>query len=268
MILLARCCCPKMQKHVDSLGSYLYWTGSMRLFVEGYMDIALFTFMNLKHVEWDSEVAVNVASTLAASFLLVIIVVLPVAVLIYVACKRQAWNDEAFRERNEAILDGIDLERNETQWVGLLIPMAYFLRRLLMSLTLVFWAKFFWGQVAIQFLTSTALVILLGWFRPLDSAYANNMEILTEMATLCILYMVCCFSNYVPEPETRHLCGFAFIGILATFVAIHLVMLLYGAYMALRYCIRHRYYEGKRRKVNKANAVKRQAYLKKAGVKA
>lgn len=133
----------------------------------------------------------------------------------------------------------------------ILIPAAFFLRRLLMCLTLVFWSRFIWGQIAIQFLTSTALVILIGWYRPLDSAYANNMELLTEVATLWILYTVICFSNFILEPATRHLCGYGFIGVLALFVAIHLLVLVYSICKALKFYIRKRYYDRKKKQAMK-----------------
>lgn len=72
------------------------------------------------------------------------------------------------------------------------------------------------------------------------------MEILNEMTTLCILYMVMCFSDFVGEPATRHKCGYMFIGVLATFVVIHLLFLGASIYKALRHYVLHRYYEGKR----------------------
>ena len=121
-----------------------------------------------------------------------------------------------------------------------------------MSLTLVFWTNFIWGQIAIQFLTSTALVILLGWFQPLDSTFANRMELLNELTTMCILYMVMCFSDFVGDPATRHMCGFIFIGVLGTFLAIHVYFIAVSIYKALRHLIRDRYYKKKRQAAYRA----------------
>ena len=103
-----------MQKQADKLESMLYWNGSLRLFIEGYMDIAMATCLNLNLLEWDTDVAVNIASNLMTIFFFVIILVFPIAFLIYVSCKRQKWKDEAFAERHGTILDGVDLERKET----------------------------------------------------------------------------------------------------------------------------------------------------------
>ena len=47
---------------------------------------------------------------------------------------------------------------------------------------------------------STALLILIGWHRPLESNFANNMELLNEMTNVWILYAMMCFSDFVGEP--------------------------------------------------------------------
>lgn len=75
------------------------------------------------------------------------IILLPIALLIYFACNISRWNDEGFARRNGAFLDGVDLDLEFNQWIVLLVPLSYFLRRLIMSLTLVFWMDFFWGQI-------------------------------------------------------------------------------------------------------------------------
>ena len=117
----------------------------MRLFIEGYVDIVMATCLNLKHYEWNGDIAVNVSSHIMAIFFIVAVVALPVLLVIYFAYNIAKWNDEAFQARNGTLLDGVDLERKEFKWIVLLVPVTFFLRRLLMCLTLVFWYKFLWG---------------------------------------------------------------------------------------------------------------------------
>ena len=52
-----------------------------------------------------------------------------------------------------------------------------------------------------------ALIIFIGWHRPLDSRFANNMELFNEVTTLGSLYLVMCFTNFVWDPVTRSICG-------------------------------------------------------------
>ena len=144
MLIIARSC-PKLKKATQILGNYIYWNGSLRLMIEGYMDIVMATCLNLSHFEWNGDVAVNVTSHTVAVFFFVAAVVFPVCLIIYLACNMARWNDEAFQARNGTLLDGVNLERKEVKWIVLLVPASFFMRRLLMVMTLVFWTKFIWG---------------------------------------------------------------------------------------------------------------------------
>jgi len=46
---------------------------------------------------------------------------------------------------------------------SLLLMLTFFVRRAALSLTLIFWQEFFWGQIAIQYMISTLMIILLQW---------------------------------------------------------------------------------------------------------
>ena len=74
-------------------------------------------------------------------------------------------------------------------------------------------------------MTSMALIIFIGWHRPLDSHFANNMELFNEMTTLGSFYLVMCFTDFVGEPATRNICGWAFVGLLSFFLTVHLLFL-------------------------------------------
>ena len=141
--------CPKIEKVTDKLKYFLLWNGAMRLFTESYMQITMFTFLNLKEYEWDSDFTIVVLSDVLAIVSLVMVTLLPIALLIFFACNISKWSNEGFARRHGAFLDGADLDLEFNQWIVLLIPLSYFLRRLLMSLTLVFWIDFIWGQLFI-----------------------------------------------------------------------------------------------------------------------
>ena len=143
----------------------------------------------------------------------------------------------------------LDLNRKrlkESQWVILLMPAAFFWRRLFMSLSLVFVDTFFWGQIAIQLYTSTAMLILVGEIKPYKSKFTTGMEMFNECITLIILYMVMCFTQFVGDPSTRGLCGWGFIGVTSLFVAVHLTILICGSCCAVRLWCRRRDHEAKK----------------------
>ena len=90
------------------------------------------------------------------------------------------------------------------------------------------------------------MIILIGWHRPLDSNFANNMELLNELTTLWILYTVMCFSDFVGDPVMRNLVGWAFISILGVFLSIHLMFLFGNTCKSLYRSLRRCYYKHKR----------------------
>ena len=120
---------------------------------------------------------------------------------------------------------------------------------------LVFWLEFLWGQVAVQLMVSVSMMILLQWARPLDSALANNMETFNEVATLLVLYLLMCFSDFVASPETRNDCGKVFIALVAIYAIVHFAVLFSDIYTKIRLSIRKKYYNYRNRKLLKRYAM-------------
>ena len=113
----------------------------------------------------------------------------------------------------------------QSQWVILLVPLSYFLRRIAMCLCLVFWIEFFWGQIAVQIMATVFVIILLQWSRPLESNFATNMETFNEVITLLVIYLLMCFSDFVGDPTMRNECGKAFIAIVIFYALVHITLL-------------------------------------------
>ena len=141
--------CPKVKKVTDKLKNFLLWNGSIRFFIESYIQITLFTVLNLKAFEWDADWTLISLSHVLAIVSMAVVTLLPIALIIYYACNINKWWDEKFCESKGAFLEGTDLDRMFDQWIVLLVPLSYFLRRLFMSFTLVFWIDFLWGQLFI-----------------------------------------------------------------------------------------------------------------------
>lgn len=117
-----------------------------------------------------------------------------------------------------------------------------------MCVILVFYIDFFWGQVALQLMTCTVMIIILQWSNLLDSKFATNMETFNEVITLFILYHLMCFSDFVPEPETRAEMGRVFIGIMCFYCIVHLYFMFGDVIRKLWNKIRSKYYTRKRKK--------------------
>ena len=96
------------------------------------------------------------------------------------------------------------------------------------------------------------MLVFIGWHRPLQSNFANNMEILNEMTILFALYLVMCYTDFVGEPETRNICGWAFIGVISIFLSIHIIFLFGGACKSVYQGLRSCYYKKRRSEALKA----------------
>ena len=144
--------CQRVQTKRLKLKNYLFWSGTSRIFVESYADFSLFACLNVAFMEWpesgriQSVVASNVLSIIA----LVFCVAVPLVVAAY-AC---------FGRKFESYFQG---HRALNKIPSLLLMLTFFVRRVSLSLTLVFWQDFFWGQIAIQYMISTLMIILLQW---------------------------------------------------------------------------------------------------------
>jgi hypothetical protein len=89
----------------------------------------------------------------------------------------------------------------------------------------IFLGHFLWAQLAIQTMISLFMVSYILWFRPLESSFATKMEVMNEKTILLQMYMLMCFTDFVPEPETRNEIGIAYMGISVGNILIHLFFL-------------------------------------------
>ena len=122
--------------------------------------------------------------------------------------------------------------------------LTFFLRRLSLSLTLVFWQQFFWGQIFFQFMISTGLIILLQWFRPLKEKSANHWEIFNEYANLVFLLLLMLMSDYLLDLQIRQDLGTTYIVCVCLFVLTHVVAIAAGVFCSIRMRFRMCYYKG------------------------
>ena len=91
-------------------------------------------------------------------------------------------------------------------------------------------------------------MIYSGYFRPFESPFANTMDLLNETLTLMCSYSLIMFSEFVPSPETRSLCGWQLIGLVLITLVINLSVIIT---QGIKNCIRKCKLKAKRRKAKK-----------------
>ena len=131
-------------------------------------------------------------------------------------------------------MESANMTWEEGQWMILFFPAIYFIRRIALVMTAVFWSQFFWGQICCQYAISTALIIFLQWSRPLKSKFENNIETFNECTTLVALYLLMCFTDYVSSPVDRDMIGNYYIAAVLIFIGIHMFFMLAAIAHSLR----------------------------------
>ena len=194
--------------------------------MEAYLDFALFSMLNIASVQWpEGLIGVNISNYIAY-VLFGLVIAVPLLLCTIAIYKRKSWqDDEGFGNKYGAFLSGTRTDKPGHYIPVLIFSMVFFVRRLLLSLTLVFWMEFFWGQVALQFGLSTMLIIVIHWTRPLDSDFATRMETFNECTNMVVLYMLMLFSDFVDKPETRSQIGLLYIGVIICFALVHMVFI-------------------------------------------
>lgn len=91
------------------------------------------------------------------------------------------------------------IEQTGDEIASIFVMLLFFARRMTLSLTLVYWQEFFWGQVALQYMISTFMIILLQWYNPYEQNSAVNWETFNEYANLSFIIILMCMSDFIPD---------------------------------------------------------------------
>ena len=242
---------PKVRRVTTKISTYLYWNGLIRFIMEIYLDVGINAILNLQTFYWNTAFTALTFSNILAILFLVILGIAPIFLLIFYAINLVRWNDQEFQGKFNSFIQGTNTNFKKHQWLVLFIPFAFFLRRLLLICTVIFWEKFFWGQIAFQFGVSTMMIIFLQQVRPLESDFVTNMETFNEVSSLFILYLVMSFTDVV-DAEMRNMYGKCYIVLICLYIAVHLFFLLQESLYKLRLTIRRKLYERKVKKTRES----------------
>ena len=96
-----KCCCLKLFNLTSSwskkIHGLLFWSGTVRLYLELYLDVVLFSTLNLHHIFWQDEIfSVNFSNTLAIINVILFAAVVPIGVFMYVMLRRSRWQEQSF----------------------------------------------------------------------------------------------------------------------------------------------------------------------------
>ena len=107
----------------------------------------------------------------------------------------------------------------------IMVPIFFFAKRLCLVLILLGAGSYLWVQIAMLNSMAVASIIYVMWFMPFENKSMNYIEVMNEVTLLLLTYTLWCFTDFVPEAETRHLLGFVFIATSQGNVIVHLILM-------------------------------------------
>ena len=192
-------CCKRFSatKKVNSkIGSLLDTNSCLRFYTEVYLQCFIFALLNLRELDTESVILSVKVSNIASYVTVFAGVAIPLGFFLYYYRNRAEWREKEFQAKAFLLLDGAYIEYPDVYWPQLFFMVSFFIRRAMLAITLVFWYDFLLGQVAIQFMLLTFMIILIQWYHPRDCSYANTVETFNEITQLNIIVMLVCFSDF------------------------------------------------------------------------
>ena len=130
-------CLPKV---VTKFQHYLFWNGSIRLFIEVYLDMVLFSLFNLyeaqRTIQLDTE-AVFISFWVSIA-VMTICTCVPLILLVYFVKHRKNLRDTRLIAQTGTFIEGAKKKTASDSGPAVAIPMLFFTRSLVLALTLIY----------------------------------------------------------------------------------------------------------------------------------
>ena len=204
----------EVTQHPKFISNYngLFFGGSLRFLFEGYSELTISCSIGLLTMRWGSELGF---SELYCNYFTIImsiaVVALPIYILVFYCCRIDDLNDGNFAERFGTLYAGLKVHPKETERktrkrrkTTIFDPFMFVMRRLIfmaLSLLLMHLPVF---QLMATFYVCTGMVIYFLWFRPFEEIKVTMLEVMNEITTIAMLYVMLTFSDWVPSPEVRY----------------------------------------------------------------
>ena len=148
MLKLVHSMIPKMKARVTKLQNTIFWNGMIRLFMEAYLDFVLFSLLNIVEMQWPDNIGSIAISNYISILILTLCFMTPVFLIVFSCVNKDRWDDDDYSNKYSSFLQGTKSTKQNDYNAAVFVKAMFFLRRLALCLTLVFWPTFFWGQVA------------------------------------------------------------------------------------------------------------------------
>ena len=188
------------RRKAESMKNNLFWNGTILFIVEAYLDIMVCCLINIASIRNPIK-TFGAAISIGLSILLIIgCLAVPVITAFYLRPRFGQLNDSDMKERFGSIYEMINLESSNS---AIIWPIVFCIRRAIFAVAVVFTKNPVLQLMAFTYPT-LAVVIILGYTHPLESQYANRVEMYDSVTVLLLSYCLFCFTEFVPDPNIRY----------------------------------------------------------------
>ena len=198
LIFLWSSCCTRF---IDRLLKRLFFNSYIRFWLEAYLELSLSSFIRFKSFNFDN--GSEIFHSIFSSVLLLLLLASLTFSLIFLQVRYPTLAYEKTKEKFGDLYLGLKTSSR----CSLLTPFLFMLRRTLYAAILVYWVERPYFQIQFMILHSSLVMIYVGYFRPFESNFSSNLELMNETLTLMCTYSLVMFSAFVPDPATRYECG-------------------------------------------------------------
>ena len=107
-----------------------------------------------------------VASNWLSGIFLAHCILVPIFITIYYNLNSQKINDKDFNDKVGSFVEGANRKK---RWQALILPLSFFVKCIVLCVSLVFIENVVWGQLFCNFAISTANLILIAYLKPYDT---------------------------------------------------------------------------------------------------
>lgn len=200
VFLFSRCCNCCMPALTWTL-SFLMWNTLLRFFLEGYLELSIDTFIDIRFFEISADdTAHHYVSHVLTMVILLYLLVLPffIAIFLYKHSIEELEEQETV-DKYGSVYEGLKVKRKQ----GLSYYVTFTVRRFFFAATLVFAVEMPWLQIMIAVVSVEAVIIYLGLAMPWEEQGINYLEIANEVILMLLLYHMILFTEFYPDYEVR-----------------------------------------------------------------
>ena len=194
--------------------------------MEVFLEVALAVSLNLYIVDWNTSYPAIKYSNILSVIIFITLILICIFLIIFYAKNLDRLNDTTFKARYGAGVEGTNRKKTFNKR-SIPVNLGFFFgRRMAFIASVILLEDLLWAQLAIHINISVFMIIFLLTYWPFESFFAVRMAVMDECTILVLSYFLLCFTDFVPEAETRSEIGHFYVAVVLVNVLVHFIFLL------------------------------------------